>query len=226
MIVRDRQALAILFVMPVLFVTILSLALRDVFTERAGATFDVLVVNQDPGDGRPEAGRHLCRRSPLPGDAANRAAAGRHPEPPGEQRPVPVRLRDPGARHPPGARTRHRAGARRRTGPRPDRGGRGAAVRRSDPARRPSRHGGGVHQRRAARHRIHADRRAHRRAWRAPRSAPRRCRRRNWRPRSCLPSCPTRSRRRRSACPHQPRCSRTPRPGPCSPCSSWRSRCR
>ncbi|MCK7498096.1 MAG: ATP-binding cassette domain-containing protein [Comamonadaceae bacterium] len=121
-----------------------------------------------PGDGRPEAGRHLCRRSPLPGDAANRAAAGRHPEPPGEQRPVPVRLRDPGARHPPGARTRHRAGARRRTGPRPDRGGRGAAVRRSDPARRPSRHGGGVHQRRAARHRIHADRRAHRRLARTP----------------------------------------------------------
>lgn len=49
LIVRDRQALAILFVMPVVFVTILSLALRDVFTERAGATFDVLIVNQDPG---------------------------------------------------------------------------------------------------------------------------------------------------------------------------------
>lgn len=49
LILRDRQALAILFVMPVVFVTILSLALRDVFTERAGATFDVLIVNQDPG---------------------------------------------------------------------------------------------------------------------------------------------------------------------------------
>ncbi len=49
LIVRDRQALAILFVMPVVFVTILSLALRDVFTERAGATFEVLIVNQDPG---------------------------------------------------------------------------------------------------------------------------------------------------------------------------------
>lgn len=49
LILRDRQALAILFVMPVLFVTILSLALRDVFTERAGATFEVLIVNEDPG---------------------------------------------------------------------------------------------------------------------------------------------------------------------------------
>lgn len=49
LILRDRQALAILFVMPVVFVTILSLALRDVFTERARATFDVLIVNQDPG---------------------------------------------------------------------------------------------------------------------------------------------------------------------------------
>lgn len=47
LILRDWHALAILFVMPVVFVTILSLALRDVFTERAGVSFDLLIVNQD-----------------------------------------------------------------------------------------------------------------------------------------------------------------------------------
>lgn len=47
LILRDWHALAILFVMPVVFVTILSLALRDVFTERAGVHFDLLILNQD-----------------------------------------------------------------------------------------------------------------------------------------------------------------------------------
>ncbi len=47
LIVRDWHALAVLFVMPVAFVTIMSLALRDVFTERAGVTFRVLIVDQD-----------------------------------------------------------------------------------------------------------------------------------------------------------------------------------
>jgi ABC-2 type transport system permease protein len=47
LIVRDWQALIVLFLMPMAFVTIMSLALRDVFTERAGATFNVLIVNQD-----------------------------------------------------------------------------------------------------------------------------------------------------------------------------------
>ncbi len=45
-IVRDRQALVLFFVMPVLFVLILSLALRDAFGDRPGATFPVLVVSQ------------------------------------------------------------------------------------------------------------------------------------------------------------------------------------
>lgn len=43
-IARDRQALILFFVMPVLFVLILSLALRDAFGERPGATFPVLVI--------------------------------------------------------------------------------------------------------------------------------------------------------------------------------------
>jgi ABC-2 type transport system permease protein len=47
---RDRQALFLFFVMPVLFVLILSLALRDAFGDRPGATFPVLVVAQDQAE--------------------------------------------------------------------------------------------------------------------------------------------------------------------------------
>lgn len=47
---RDRQALFLFFVMPVVFVLILSLALRDAFGERPGATFPVLVVSADRGE--------------------------------------------------------------------------------------------------------------------------------------------------------------------------------
>lgn len=46
-ILRDPHALAVLFVVPVVFVAILSLALRDVFSEHAGVTFDILVVDRD-----------------------------------------------------------------------------------------------------------------------------------------------------------------------------------
>mgnify|MGYP001055925130 FL=1 len=49
-ILRDRQALILFFIMPVLFVLILSLSLRDAFGDRPGATFDVLVVDQDGGE--------------------------------------------------------------------------------------------------------------------------------------------------------------------------------
>ena len=47
LIVRDWQALVVLFVMPVVFVAIMSLALRDVFNEHAGVTFSMLIVDQD-----------------------------------------------------------------------------------------------------------------------------------------------------------------------------------
>ena len=47
---RDRQALFLFFVMPVVFVLILSLALRDAFGERPGASFPVLVVAGDRGE--------------------------------------------------------------------------------------------------------------------------------------------------------------------------------
>ena len=47
---RDHQALFLFFVLPVLFVLILSLALRDAFGDRPGATFDVLMVSQDKAE--------------------------------------------------------------------------------------------------------------------------------------------------------------------------------
>lgn len=56
-LVRDRQALLILFVMPVVFVLIMSLALRDAFSERAGIKFDLLIVDHDGGD----VGRQLAQ---------------------------------------------------------------------------------------------------------------------------------------------------------------------
>lgn len=49
-LLRDRQALALFIVMPVLFVLILSLALRDAFGDRPGATFPVLLVTADAGE--------------------------------------------------------------------------------------------------------------------------------------------------------------------------------
>jgi ABC-2 type transport system permease protein len=49
LILRDKEALIILFIMPMVFVLILSLALRDSFHERAGVRFALLIVNQDRG---------------------------------------------------------------------------------------------------------------------------------------------------------------------------------
>lgn len=49
-IMRDRQALILFFTMPVVFVLILSLSLRDAFGDRPGATFPVLAVVQDQGE--------------------------------------------------------------------------------------------------------------------------------------------------------------------------------
>ncbi len=54
-ILRDRQALILFFTMPVIFVLILSLSLRDVFGDRPGASFPVLLVAQDQA----EVGREI-----------------------------------------------------------------------------------------------------------------------------------------------------------------------
>lgn len=48
-ILRDREALLVLFVMPVMFVLIMSLALQDAFSERAGIRFPLLIIDHDQG---------------------------------------------------------------------------------------------------------------------------------------------------------------------------------
>jgi ABC-2 type transport system permease protein len=48
-VLRDREALLLLFVMPLVFVVIMSFALQDSFHERNGVQFSLLVVNQDSG---------------------------------------------------------------------------------------------------------------------------------------------------------------------------------
>lgn len=48
LILRDREALAILFIMPAIFVLIMSLALQDAFREQGGGVqFTILIVNKD-----------------------------------------------------------------------------------------------------------------------------------------------------------------------------------
>ncbi|MGZ8219871.1 hypothetical protein, partial [Methylomagnum sp.] len=48
---RDRQALALLFLMPAFFILVMSFALEGVFEAGTKARpLDILVVNQDRGD--------------------------------------------------------------------------------------------------------------------------------------------------------------------------------
>jgi len=49
LILRDREALLLLFIMPLVFVVIMSLALREPFNERTGLNLPLVVVNQDKG---------------------------------------------------------------------------------------------------------------------------------------------------------------------------------
>jgi ABC-2 type transport system permease protein len=49
LIVRDREALLLLFLMPLVFVLIMSMALQAPLNERAGIKLPLLVVNQDDG---------------------------------------------------------------------------------------------------------------------------------------------------------------------------------
>lgn len=49
LILRDREALLLLFLMPLVFVLIMSMALQTPINERAGINLPVLVVNQDDG---------------------------------------------------------------------------------------------------------------------------------------------------------------------------------
>ena len=49
LILRDREALMLMFVMPLVFVVIMSLALKEPFNDRAGIKLPLLIVNQDDG---------------------------------------------------------------------------------------------------------------------------------------------------------------------------------
>ena len=49
LILRDKEALAILFILPAVFVLIMSLALEDAFSERGGVRFSLLIANEDTG---------------------------------------------------------------------------------------------------------------------------------------------------------------------------------
>ncbi len=48
-ILRDKEALLILFALPVMFVTIMSLAQQDAFKEKGGVVLPVTVINKDGG---------------------------------------------------------------------------------------------------------------------------------------------------------------------------------
>ncbi|MCG6534628.1 MAG: ABC transporter permease [Syntrophales bacterium LBB04] len=49
LIIRDIHAVAVLFIMPAVFIMIMSLAMRDLFEIHGNVTIDVLALNQDGG---------------------------------------------------------------------------------------------------------------------------------------------------------------------------------
>jgi ABC-2 type transport system permease protein len=51
LLTRDVHAVTVLFVMPAMFIMIMSLAMRDLFESQSGVSIDVLVVNRDAGKG-------------------------------------------------------------------------------------------------------------------------------------------------------------------------------
>ncbi len=51
LLTRDVHAVTVLFVMPAVFIMIMSLAMRDLFESQSGVSIDVLVVNRDAGKG-------------------------------------------------------------------------------------------------------------------------------------------------------------------------------
>lgn len=62
-LLRDRQALLLLFLMPAIFILFLSLALRDVFNEKIGGSMTVVLRVEDTG---PAAARVVARLRARP----------------------------------------------------------------------------------------------------------------------------------------------------------------
>jgi ABC-2 type transport system permease protein len=60
-VARDRAALAILFLMPVAFVVIMSLALQDFFRQGASPQFELIVLDGDRGKAGTAITQHLAR---------------------------------------------------------------------------------------------------------------------------------------------------------------------
>ena len=52
LITRDVHAVTVLFVMPAVFIMIMSLAMRDLFDLHSSVSIDVLAVNRDAGSVR------------------------------------------------------------------------------------------------------------------------------------------------------------------------------
>jgi ABC-2 type transport system permease protein len=85
LILRDPEALLLLFVMPLVFVVIMSLALQEPFRDRAGIQFPVLIVNQDDGPVGEKLAEHFTAsrtfrtevRRELPAALADEMRAGK-----------------------------------------------------------------------------------------------------------------------------------------------------
>jgi ABC-2 type transport system permease protein len=64
-LLRDRQALLLLFVMPAVFIFFLSLALKNVFLEKTGAVLPVVLESSDHGELASRVEGNLRRRAEL-----------------------------------------------------------------------------------------------------------------------------------------------------------------
>jgi len=77
LIARDVHAVAILFVMPAMFIMIMSLAMRDLFESHSGVSIAVLTVNRDAGQDAEQfvkaiEGLTTFKLRPLAKDATNK----------------------------------------------------------------------------------------------------------------------------------------------------------
>lgn len=74
---RDVHGLALLFILPLVFILVMSLALQDVYAARGGRPIDVLVIDRDGGDAAKSLTQRLAdngafrisQTTPLPSDA-------------------------------------------------------------------------------------------------------------------------------------------------------------
>src|SRR4051794_20772537 len=75
LILRDREALLLLFIMPLVFVVIMSFALQQPFDDRAGLNLPLLVVNQDKGAVGEKLAQHFVESHQFRTDVRPQAPA-------------------------------------------------------------------------------------------------------------------------------------------------------